>query len=710
MRIVLLIRAFVLILLCGGVALAQSNSTTKPDLPYPLQLSTYNLPGAPGYSISCRVTGYQVFEYTIAKDDDPEKKVTFLARPNGLSTFETGARQAFPKLLKDVEKDSAELARIKSGFDAANLSSIFLLFQGADIMAGSLDVRPKAGEIFFGSKVNPTKYSYTNHGIRAELRSVKQAAAKNQKKQFTQTPKNELDELFEILAKLRGLRDSADLHQLILGKKYLNKQLSLVTDELANALLGINEDNYKEKMRDFRAKWDGKLNTLVSEVEYLLSLGPDRVSIRYMNDTYYITKGIGEPFKTGSKRKAKKTLKRFYQELDNERKGISYNIRSIEAEFDEGYIENIKVIVSSEGVPDIKFENNYPISFSSKKDYLNIQHIYLYGISHKEFYSIRLDEVIERYEQKHEVGRRDYSPSNQVVSFDLIADSKRNYELSKESTAKLFELKTYSDFVGFDQTKPNGLIQFEVEKRLNIIGSRKQFNIFKKNYRSTVGAFQYITPTIVVSKIEQNNKFLILNYKDQYINNVYSPVKYTSTLELKRHENFSVGADLNMFLLDLPSAKSTFYVNTGFRYGRVSIRDSLRSSNDGVSETTGFVNEYGVNTFSVMPLKVVWEVRTDERYSFHLGGSLNLYYLRDNSFIQVANLDTFQSTMNDGDMKYLYKNVFMQLALKPQSDAKGRLFFRYQYNWQQGFWRTGFHQIQLGYSVPLTRELKTISN
>jgi hypothetical protein len=165
-----------------------------------------------------------------------------------------------------------------------------------------------------------------------------------------------------------------------------------------------------------------------------------------------------------------------------------------------------------------------------------------------------------------------------------------------------------------------------------------------------------------------------------------------------------------MFLLDFPSTKSIVYVNTGFRYGRVSIRDSLRAFTENEVNTTGFVNEYGVNTYTFTPLKLIWEVRTDERYTFNLGWSMNFYYLRDNSFTQVANIETFQETTDDGDMKYLYKNVFMQVALKPQSSGSGRLFFRYQYNWQQGFWRTGFHQIQVGYAVPLTKQLKTNSN
>jgi hypothetical protein len=542
---------------------AQTTSPNRTNLSYPFELNPHELGDIIDYSIRARVVGNQAFEYTIQMDQDPDMKETFLVRPNNLSSFLVKSKEKFAALLtkggvpkasevEDVVSDTVKTyEKLMAQFERINREAIFLFFQGAEIMIGSFDYRPKAGEMFFGNDVAVKKVNSS----------------------------------------------------------------------------GVDSNHY--------------------------------------------------------------------------------NIMNVEIEFDEGYIENLKVDVAY-GDTVLKFENGYPIGFASKRDYRIVELVTLYALEGEDRYSIDLREVITRYEQKHEVGRRDYSPANQVITLDFETDSRRQLELSKESTAKLFELKTFSDFVGFDQDKPNGLIQFEVDKRLNLNSRRRgQF----KRWQYSLGSFQFLLPSIVMSKIEDNNKFLILEYKDQFTNNAYSPVKFTSTLELKRYENFSVGADINWFIIDVPPLKSSLCVNGGFRYGRVSVRDSLREFSNNTIETTDFVHEYGVNTYTISPLKVIWEVRTDERYTFSLGGGLHFYYLRDNSFLQVANIPTFAETPDDGgDSKVLYKNVLMQLSFKPQTEGAGKLFFRYQYNWQQGFWRTGFHQIQVGYSVPLMKQLKTNHN
>ncbi|MBT1708441.1 hypothetical protein KK062_09410 [Fulvivirgaceae bacterium PWU5] len=585
-----------IVLAAAGNVAAQTTSPNRTNLSYPFELNPHELGTIVDYSIRARVVGNQAFEYTIQMDDDPDMKETFLVRPNNLSSFVAKAREKFSALLvkgkvpkaselkKVVQPDSGQHKRdttstekdstatekdstitsaprktyeeLMAEFDKINLESIFLFFQGAEIMIGSFDYRPKAGEIFFGNDVVVSKWT---------------------------------------------------------------------------------------------KKWDKVITDTVNR----------------------------------------------------------YDIMNVEIEFDEGYIENVKVDVAYGNIV-LKFENAYPIGFASKRDYRIIEGVSLYATEDKDRYYMGLRDVITRYEQKHEVGRRDYSPANQVITLDFKTDPRRQIELSKESTSKLFELKTFSDFVGFDKDKPNGLIQFEVDKRLNL-NSRRNGRFKKSQY--SYGAFQFLLPSIVVSKIEDNNKFLILNYKDQFTNNAYDPIKFTSTLELKRFENFSVGADINWFIIDVPPMKSSLCVNGGFRYGRVSVRDSLRVFSNNAVETTDFVNEYGVNTYTVTPFKAVWEVRTDERYTFSLGGGLNFYFLRDNSFSQVANIPTFAETPDDGgDSKILYKHVLMQLSLKPQTEGTGKLFFRYQYNWQHGFWRTGFHQIQVGYSVPLMKQLKTNQN
>jgi hypothetical protein len=265
-------------------------------------------------------------------------------------------------------------------------------------------------------------------------------------------------------------------------------------------------------------------------------------------------------------------------------------------------------------------------------------------------------------------------------------------------------VQVFSDFVGFDQNNPNGLIQLEFEKRLNIVTSRR------KLARSTRGSyvfFPFVTPFLLKSKFEENNKYLVLNAKDQFVNNQYYPTKYTSTLELKRFENFSTGFDLAWYMLDLPSSKLTYTLFSGFRYGRVAIQDSVRVFEDNEIKNTGLVNEYGVNTFQIMPLKAQVQLLIDRTYSFNLSWSANLYFLRDNRFHQISNITAYADENGvGGDYKYVYQKMSFGGTFKPNAEQNSKLFFRYNYHWQQGYWRTGFHQAQVGYSFYLTDTLK----
>lgn len=383
---------------------------------------------------------------------------------------------------------------------------------------------------------------------------------------------------------------------------------------------------------------------------------------------------------------------------------MPYHVDEVELEFNEGFIENIKVIVHNEANKVLKFENSYPIGFSSKRDIELLYRMTLYAVDGFGKYSIFLGGLIDRYEQKHEVNRRDYSPANEAISFDFKRNPEGALTLHKETTATLFELKTFSDFVGLDQSSPNGLIQIEIEKRLNLVTHRKKFPWSR---RIGLGFFQYLTPFLLKSKFEENNKYLTLNAKDRFLNNQYYPLKFTSTLELKRFENLSVGSDLNIFLIDFPSSKFTAYVNAGLRYGRVAVRDSLRIYEDGAVRNSGFVKEFGVNTFQVMLGKILLEFKTDERYSVDFAWSLNMYFARDNNFHQIANIPSFSAS--DGvaaDRKNIFHNIALGTSFRPSSSGSGRLFFRYRYNWQQGYWNTGFHQAQVGFSVYLTKALK----
>lgn len=389
-------------------------------------------------------------------------------------------------------------------------------------------------------------------------------------------------------------------------------------------------------------------------------------------------------------------------------------------EFNQGYIENIVVFgqmtVTGEKV---KFTNVQPIGFSRKRDFDNLKNFDLWtepaSNGTRAQYSMNLEDLIANYLQNLALNRRDYSPKDQTI--EIYPQKDISTVLYKDNSYQLIEAKVFSDFVGMDPTAPNGLIQTEVGKRINLITQRTGLaidirggmrgNAKKYRYRSkgyfNWGLFGYIHPLLTLSKIENNNRVLQLQSRDTIINNQYFQERYASTLDLRNYEYLSVGFDLNLGTLDLPFFKSTFYFDGGFRFGRTQVVDSIRSIVDGVPQNTGKFSDFGVNTFRWYP-KFTWEIKPEERYGLEMSILWNHYYLWNGDVRQVADSKRF-AVLGENDRPYRYRTLAFQAYFNPNAEnPTGKLFFRYTFNnlgwknWTSPRWSTNFHQAQLGYS------------
>ena len=393
-------------------------------------------------------------------------------------------------------------------------------------------------------------------------------------------------------------------------------------------------------------------------------------------------------------------------ELRKKQPIVNFNATNISLDFNDGFIENIQVqgvldFVSDGGCPTdagasrLKFSNYYPFGFSRKMDYNRYKNYELHAIDKNlNKYALPVRYLMPEYFEKLETDRRDYSPKDDVVNVDFKTDEKCA-KLQKDATFKLFEAKVYTDFVGLaDDREPNGLVQTEIARRVFL--NTYRYGI--RRWASTIGVLGYIEPEVTISKIENNNRRLLLDVKDRFENSQYTPLKYSTTLELRRYQSFTAGLDINVFSFDWALMKSTFYIDGGFRYGRTPIRDSLRTADENQSVTReNLASDFGVNTTDIYP-KITWVIRSDERYCFSFSWSHHWYYLRDNRFSQVGNGPTFNVTENQLPRTYNeYSKIGLYCTINTGNE-RGQIFARYHYFWQQGFWRTGFHQAQIGYS------------
>ena len=412
---------------------------------------------------------------------------------------------------------------------------------------------------------------------------------------------------------------------------------------------------------------------------------------------------------------------------------FSFLIDQVQIEFKDGFIENLKVVGKKEalfnlGLPDsidfeddieIKFDNYYPFGFSRKKDFEDL----IRGDWPRVFASKRnpakrggnkfylsTSEFFDNYKHDLVGDRRDYSPKNGVI--DLQLEDGKKYlkeELFKLERKKLFEAKVFSDFFGFDRENENGIIQTEVSRQVNVRTRRSTLNLRRyKLIFSNWGYASYVIPSINISKIEENNRYLNINYKDEFVNNQYSPTKFVSTLDLRSYENFSAGFDVNGLLLDFPTFKSTLLIDAGIRFGTVSVTDTLRVfENQQIMKTKP--DNSTLSTTRLMPLKITWKLQADERYGFDINWSINRLFLRDNEITQVGNKSSFlNGTLDPGKNDNCMDCTYYRFEFNTQinNNDNGKLFLRYRYFWQKDFWNTGFHQAQVGYSFFINGALR----
>lgn len=405
--------------------------------------------------------------------------------------------------------------------------------------------------------------------------------------------------------------------------------------------------------------------------------------------------------------------------FDSSDDSIKLKIKKITAEVNDGFIENIKAYVETpNGIR--YFTIAYPIGMSSIANFkkYNSDKLIDFGsdfflqknkkklrskdsLKSSRHYYILLGDVID-YDYYFGVDRRDYSPKNMVLDIK----GGESMVLQKEETSKLFEAHIFTDFVGLKEDKPNGLIQTTVSKRINT--NTKQHSApwaFYWLYKS-YGGFQYICPTITISKLEDHNKQLILGNLDSIRATPgltdtskfrLSTHRFLNGLDLYQHQSFSAGFDVNFLYLNNHDLKYNLYLNGGIRLGITPVRDSLTGRGAGNLSKTGFVNDYSINTLQFSP-QVILNFLPEERFNLSLSEKF-IYIKPLDQNVQVFSIDKVNSDKWNA-FKASYLNVAELLMTIQINKATGsKLFGRVIFNsdWKNIY--NNFAQLQIGYST-----------
>jgi len=395
-----------------------------------------------------------------------------------------------------------------------------------------------------------------------------------------------------------------------------------------------------------------------------------------------------------------------------------YSVQDVHIEFNNGYMENIVVVLLVKGKPRT-YVNIYGIGFTSIENQNKLKSIRLYERGAKAFRDkkpMTLDEAMRsgedrtyivlgdllQYKNKLEVDRRDYSPKDMVIN----TYGGQDIQLYKEQTNKLFEAHIYSDFIGLQEDKPNGLIQTEVEKRININTAQWQTCRFWFPIVKSFGIFQYIKPTITLSKLEQHNKHYVLGDLDSIRyhpgeNDTASLNKnahrYATPLELYQHQSFSAGCDLNVLFFANHNLKFNVYLDIGGRLGITPVIDSFTIVGPEKITKTGVTREYTINTLQIVPqVKLVF--LPEERFNFALSYSA-IYITPFASGVELLGFG------KDDPQKFtLQRNKWLNtmellMSFNVNKSGEGKLFGRARFNAEVANYNSNFAQIQVGYST-----------
>jgi hypothetical protein len=402
---------------------------------------------------------------------------------------------------------------------------------------------------------------------------------------------------------------------------------------------------------------------------------------------------------TNAEEKKKNVYKKYH--VENKESINQYcTIEKVELQFEKGFLEAIKVTAEVNG-SELLFENIYAIGFSSINNFRRLANTRLFvrnGMADTDGYYIYVSDIFKNYDNRLKNFTRDYSPAD--TAFTISPDTATQIVLNKEIYINLIDAKVFTDIVGLNRTRPNGLVQIELSKRFNINTARLQVG----KTRADVGWFNYIDLIGTISKIEQNNRDLILNNANIFENGVRVSPTYATNLDYLRHENYGVGVNVGVFLFDRPDQKFTAYFDVGIRYGHTIIADSVRTKPGNGTISKFFNEKLEAHTITFQLPKITLEFFPESRITPRFSWQMNTTRLfSNNQFKQVVSYEKSDPLNFVLEKRARVSNqyeVFVRIA--PNRNRNSHTFLRWRFFTQFSDANTSFSQFQVGYAYNWT--------
>jgi hypothetical protein len=382
-----------------------------------------------------------------------------------------------------------------------------------------------------------------------------------------------------------------------------------------------------------------------------------------------------------------------------------FNVQKVNIVIHNGFINEITAVVKI-GKIEYIFDNPIPIGISSiqnlkifNKYYLRCRDPLKYkvmggGINREVDYVINLRDLLE-YIPEPSRNVLDKSPRNKTHTIVVKGDTTTR-TVYKEPVSRLIQASIFSDFMGLEEDKPNGLIQTEIYRRINLYTLRNQF-FGSRN--SNWGIFQYLRPEVSISKVEDKERVLYLDYLTTNINGQEQTHAYASSIDLHLYQYMKAGSLFNLALFQNPDLHTTLEFNTGFYFGMVPLKDSLRLNPVRLPEN----DEYTAVTFETF-LETNIKFSMNKYLEFSMSYTPFVIFGLGKYYNQIKDRDNFVNNLEQGsfgDRSFLGKAELLIWVKPAPEKSNGRFFGRYRFVHQLSNPNLYYHQIQIGYSFYL---------
>jgi hypothetical protein len=438
---------------------------------------------------------------------------------------------------------------------------------------------------------------------------------------------------------------------------------------------------------------------------------------------------------------------------------VEHKIKDVNMETEDGAIKNVIVYLvnpridtnkktASRGA--LEFKNAFPVSISGKHDPERFSDIRLNcyncgGIAGLNRY-IRLADLLE-LDITLANDKEDYSPAN--TTFALNSE-KSIVELRKEKRSQILSVAAFSDFVGLDQEQPNGLIQIEAKRKINIntlyrpihkteaedVASK--YDLGKYDFKRIASAkdgkevpdsirYQVIRKdSVVLLDNRRESKKVIDDYnarqKNEFDKVVYKPI--IADTNVITNDRFKSGYYLFFAAIEPKLLFSKLDGNKKF-----AVLDATQSANKRTDPLSVFQHQlvsFGINltglkffypqsklSWNVLDLGAFWyssRVQALQDTSTKNSVSINNGYFSATSTLNFkpdsrwgANLGLTYIKQKSFNSEYLFErnkglfHVNFDAFIKTNDESK--VFFRFRWVFDEHTLNKNFTQVQLGYSL-----------